>query len=176
MTCARCTGDNAACRHRFQCCDRLRWICEVHACTWTQIALSIHKPWPESWWWVKLSVVFLCNAFFFFLAVLHHCLSFLFRLAEYAVALWSGGCSMSIYTVTILRLCINRTWQWMISCIWCYHSRGLPYYSRPILLLVANWSLLAGLRCDLRWRLHADLVTCRPTARHYRCCCCCYDS
>jgi len=35
--------------------------------------------------------------------------------------------------------------RWMISSIWCYHSRGLDC-SRPILLLLTAWSLPAGLR------------------------------
>jgi len=63
--------------------------------------------------------------------------------------------------ICLLRLRVNTTQPWMISSIWCYHSRGLQYCSsgdidacqqlvymtvgpRPILLLL----LLAGLLPD----------------------------
>jgi len=39
---------------------------------------------------------------------------------------------------------------WMISFIWRYHSRGLEYCSRPIvllLLLLGRWSLAYICRC-----------------------------
>jgi len=57
----------------------------------------------------------------------------------------SSGRSVCRY-YTLLSLRVNSTRSWMITSIWCYHSRGLDC-SRPILLLLlAGWSLPAGLR------------------------------
>ena len=66
-----------------------------------------------------------------------------------------------VYDTPIKVTCQHNTRPWMISSIWCYHSRGLEYCStedidshqpsvymtvgpRPILLLLAG-SLLTGL-------------------------------
>jgi len=70
-----------------------------------------------------------------------------------------------------MALRVNTTQPWMISSIWCYHSRGLEYGSsgdidvrqpsvymtvgpRPILLLLLAGSLPAGLYAAVVNALH----------------------